>query len=253
MTPADLHAAVRDPSGDPVPLLLQALVEPEPDIRREAVRYLQDIPTPRAIEPLGAILRRDPECDIRWEAAETLGLQGDPAAVPALLAAITDPEPAVRLCVAEALGIVGDSDPRVAPALCCLLVDFDVGVRAFALEAIGDLGDPIATPAVRTRLIGERRHPEVRVWVYYALARLGDGAFPLTETIALLRRCRTFAARVSAARALARVATPGTLPRIGRALRAATLRERSGGMREAMVRLLAEAVETADAIPPGKR
>ena len=179
-------------------------------------------------------LRTDPDAWNRWAAATALGTRGDSAAIPALLSGITDAHPAVRLCVAEALGRLGAGDPRVAPALCCLLVDSDRGVRAATLEALGDVRDPVALPAVRTRLAAERGIPDVRLWVLYALARLGDAPFPVGRVIGYLRRYRTIEARIAAARVLSRAASPETAERIMEALEAAAQREAAPGVQEAL-------------------
>ena len=229
---AALAEAVRDPEHDPIPVLLQALNHPEETIRFEAIRYLSEMPTSRAVSALTTLLRDDSD-DVRGEAAEALGIVGDSSATAALLTAITDPCAMVRLCVAEALGIVGHGDKRVAPALCCLLTDPDYSVRIFTLEALGDLGDVSILPALRTIRFVEL--PAVRVWVYYALARLGDESFALPETLLVLRRGGRIA-RTQAAKVLAHMATPTTAPRIRRALENALTNETSTGMRECLER-----------------
>ena len=183
-------------------------------------------------------LRHDLDESARWEAAEALGESGDAAAIPALLASITDPCAVVRLCVVEALGRIGHGDANVAPILCSLLTDADDYVRRFTLEALGNLGDPSALLAIRTRLARERRSPMVRLWIYYALHRLIAEPFPLAETFVLLRR-GSMATRTSAAVALTRIATPANTPRIRAALQRAWECEKSEGMREVMTNSLA--------------
>jgi hypothetical protein len=226
---AALTSAVRDPRLDQAQVLLAALNSSDVIVRREARRYLAEVPTPTVFTSLCHTLKEGVEDDARWEAAEALGEMGDPAAIPALLASLTDPCEMVRLCVAEALGLCGRSDPRVPAALCCLLTDFDDGVRIFTLEALGDLGDATVLPAVRSRR--ECEPPAVRVWVYYALAQLGDEPFALTETLEVLRQ-GNMEERTQAAKVLAYMATPETAPRILRALETAHAREESAGMRE---------------------
>jgi HEAT repeat protein len=49
-----------------------------------------------AVEPLMSVLRTDDDPDARFGAAHALGSIGDPRAVPALMDALSDPEPAVR-------------------------------------------------------------------------------------------------------------------------------------------------------------
>jgi HEAT repeat protein len=235
ITSADLLTAVRNPAHDPTPTLLVGLKASNAAVREEAAHFLQELPSRLALDGLCDAVRKDSEEAVRWEAAEALGVLGDPAAIPALLSALPDSSPSVRLNVAEALGLIGEGNAHVTHGLCCLLSDRDDFVRRFALEALGNLGDSAAIPAIRT-LRPPRACPRmVRVWVFYALARLGAEPFAFGEVLAVLRT-GTSAARTSAAFALARIADTESVSRIRRALERQYARESSEGMREVMER-----------------
>ncbi|MBC8104204.1 MAG: hypothetical protein H7Z41_16640 [Cytophagales bacterium] len=64
----------------------------------------------------------------------------------------------------------------------------------------------------------------MRVWIWYAHARLGADPIPLPRALALLRN-GGFGARVQAAQALVRIAVPATQGRIRHALEAAAIRD----------------------------
>lgn len=56
-----------------------------------------------AVEPLIETLREDADPDARYASARALGMIGDPRTIPSLIAALSDPEPAVRYCAVAAL------------------------------------------------------------------------------------------------------------------------------------------------------
>lgn len=225
-TPERLYLVVRDPALDPIPLLLDALNCPDSAIREEAVRYLEEIPSIRAVAPLCELLLRDPEPPVRWQAAETLGTIGSAEAIPALIGATRDPNEFVRLNTAEALGGVGQGEPMVTEALCILLADSVVAVRIFALQSLADLGDRSALPALRTT----PQPPAARPWASYAQARLSGGPFALAETLRILRQGGR-SARLQAARVLPFVVTSHTRKRIAQALQSAITREADANLR----------------------
>jgi HEAT repeat protein len=91
------------------------------------------------LEKYTTILKEDFDDGEREDAAEELGKLGDRAAVPALCAAVRDPEPDVREAVAEALGRL--ADPAAGPDLVKLLRDPEKKVRQEAVKALGLIGD----------------------------------------------------------------------------------------------------------------
>jgi phage FluMu protein Com len=67
-----------------------------------------------ALEPLLETLRADPDPDARYGAARTLAMMGDERAIPTLIEALSDQEPAVRYWAIDALVTLGAVDSREA-------------------------------------------------------------------------------------------------------------------------------------------
>ncbi|HEB52042.1 MAG TPA: tRNA epoxyqueuosine(34) reductase QueG, partial [bacterium] len=68
-------------------------------------------------EFVGTAMRRAKRSGLRRNAAIVLGNRGDPAALPALLTALTDPDPVVRGHAAWAIGRIDERHPALARAL----------------------------------------------------------------------------------------------------------------------------------------
>ena len=85
-----------------------------------------------AVTGLIGILRDGGSAD-RMAAAEALVARGPPA-LPALLAALGDGDPSLRMWAAYTLGLIGDA--RAAPALMQALEDDDPGVAKWAAAAL---------------------------------------------------------------------------------------------------------------------
>jgi HEAT repeat protein len=115
--------------------LIDALHDPDEDIRRQTANALEDMGE-AAIPTLIAMLRiSDPS--IRDEIIGALTQIGKPA-TPSLVAALrTSKDPCIRAGAALALG--GISDPVTADALNEALGDGEEGVRLAAGEALGDI------------------------------------------------------------------------------------------------------------------
>ncbi|MHC4645013.1 MAG: HEAT repeat domain-containing protein [Planctomycetota bacterium] len=84
----------------------------------------------------------------RREAAKALGLIGDPNAVTALEAALSDKEPPVRRAAAVALGQLGPAAVKAVPSLIKKLQN-DKLLRTEAARALGLIGDVSALPALK--------------------------------------------------------------------------------------------------------
>ena len=235
-----LRAAENDPQRDVVPLLVESLQSPEEDVREYAAEQLRRYPSPRAVLPLLPLLK-DKSPWVRIETTETLGFLRDARAVPALLEAAHDAESAVRVNVAEALGAIRLTNPPVVQTLIVMLTDSEMVVRAFAAESLGDIGDVAAIPALRDRLSDR---PLVRIWVYYALARLGDG-LDWKGAEQVLKR-GGHAVRHQAIAVFRLLATERNAPRIIGIFQSALLRETASGLRETIEDCLRD-LETGDA------
>jgi HEAT repeat protein len=128
----------------------QALGNPDPEVRWNAIiRLEEDRPRERVRCLVKALNDRD-FISIRWRAAIALGKTGDPSAVPALITALADENDHVREEVAEALGIIGD-DQAIDPLIQALR-DPQRGVRLRAVKALEMIGDR-AEPALQ-RVLG---------------------------------------------------------------------------------------------------
>jgi HEAT repeat protein len=86
-----------------VPALLQALDDPEANVRWFAVEALRKLNADRATLQLGEMLKEDPNARVREIVATTLGELGQPASVPALRGALDDRSERVRQRAVAAL------------------------------------------------------------------------------------------------------------------------------------------------------
>ena len=83
--------------------LIKDMVSKDGHLQRQAREALAFIGKP-AVPPLIALLK-DPDDDVRWEAAKALALISDPDAVPALIEALEDHNFGVRWIAADGLVI----------------------------------------------------------------------------------------------------------------------------------------------------
>ena len=95
----------------------------------------------------------DENGNVRSSAARALDQPNDPSALPALLTALSDEDSDVRSSAARALGQLGD--PAALPALLIALNDENGNVRSSAASTLGQLDDPAALPALLTALSDE--------------------------------------------------------------------------------------------------
>jgi HEAT repeat protein len=185
--------------GDSTPILIEALDDPDPGIRAEAARSLgqlgRGVASKELIDKLRALLGESRSEDLRLAGLGALrSLAGDDElvartiaasatedpsfevrktavnllmpnfefVVPALAAALDDPNPQVRLAAGNKLAWVGVTDDRVVPALCRAAIKADAVTR----EGIGMIFSQLAldrpegsrsrTPPTREQL--ERRY-----------------------------------------------------------------------------------------------
>ena len=124
--------------------LITALHDLDPPLRAESARALGALGSPQAVPGLIAALQTDADTDTRAAAAYALGLLGDPRAIDPLLAKLADAseDPGVRGFAAEAF--TWHRERRAVPALIAALSDPLPEVRFWAAFALGELGDPAA-------------------------------------------------------------------------------------------------------------
>lgn len=118
--------------GSAVPFLIDTLKDPDEDMRRDAAWMLGNIGDERAIPPLTEALK-DPDEEVRFHVAINLGKFEKPA-VPYLLDALEDPDEHVRRYAAWILGVIGDE--RAIPALENALEDPSGYVQKGAEQAL---------------------------------------------------------------------------------------------------------------------
>jgi len=136
---------VEVPSGGPPVLTLADRAAKEYETSHRAsgpvarATFEQPIEEPQPVKPLTLWTEQE-------VAADALGRIGAPA-VPALIEALKNADPAVRLEVVEVLGRMGDEAADAVPSLLKLLDDPDPGVRKAAARTLGQIG-PAAKDAV---------------------------------------------------------------------------------------------------------
>lgn len=118
---------------------IDALGNPNAQVRAGAASVLADVADPNSVEKLLETMG-DPDKNVRRWSAYALGEIGDPRAVKPLMVALTDTVSIVRIASAEALGEI--ADPRAVEGLVDALDDPDGDVRATAVDALARIGVP---------------------------------------------------------------------------------------------------------------
>lgn len=93
---------LRGSGGD----LLALIGDAEARIRRRAALALGRVRLPEGVSGLITLLQSDADPEVRQMAAFAIGLIGDASAAPALLTALSDPNPIIQGRAAEALGVM---------------------------------------------------------------------------------------------------------------------------------------------------
>lgn len=153
--------------------LIEALkaprVETSANLRLAVVTSLGTIHACEAVSVVSELLSRDSAEIVRCGAAKALGRLGDPAALPALRAALTDESRKVQMWAILSLGQLRDSDS--VTRLIELLDDPDWGFRGYAAGALGEIGDrraidalvpKLGDPSSTVRIAAERALGELR-------------------------------------------------------------------------------------------
>ena len=132
--------------------------DPDPDTRRAAAEALGDFSAARSLDPLSrALADRDP--DVQRDAAQAIGNLDEVSKAPAaLVRATTSSDLELRRRATRTLGKIGD--PATVQALTDRLSDDDRDVRLSAVEGLGEMKVQSAIPSL-TRALNDR-DPEVR-------------------------------------------------------------------------------------------
>ena len=180
---------------------------------------------PAAVPALTAALRDPTNAPkVRGFAATALGRIGDRAAVKALANVLQDKTgtltntPWVRGSAANALGQIGDR--AAVPALANALADKTNTheVRGSAANALGQIGDPAAVEALTTALTDKTNESNVRGSAATALGQIGDSAAVEALTTALTDKTNESDVRGSAANALGQIGDPAAVEALAKAL-----------------------------------
>jgi len=121
--------------------------------------------------PAARDLLSRPNVDARWWATRALGEIGSAAAISLLIEQCADPDPDVRACAIYALGLSGERAVDAAPTLVQRLADSSMHVGRLAADALARIGS-VATPALITLL--KEGTPPVRGRAARALAQIAD-------------------------------------------------------------------------------
>ena len=144
-----IHALVE--IGEPaLPALLDLLANGRARARSLAAFALGEIPV-RTDEIVTALARvtGDVDAAVRVNAVEALGLKGGHRhAVPALAAALSDPDADVRFSAALSLAQAGPAAADAVPALRAVLTDDNRYVPGYAVEALERIASPEALTAL---------------------------------------------------------------------------------------------------------
>jgi len=184
-----------------IPLMIHALKDENPYVRRDSASWLGKFRAGKAVEPLIATFS-DKESSVRRSTVQALGKIGDRRAVVPLINALKDQDESVKACAAwmlarlkdvratdplvqtlkeakwsgtrraaaAALGAIGDV--RAFGPLVEALRDDDRGVRTEAVKALGELGD---TRAIRPlQLLVDDAEDRVRKAAAEALKHLEE-------------------------------------------------------------------------------
>jgi HEAT repeat protein len=179
-------------------MLSEALAERSPAVRGQAVILVTEYRLTETL-PLVVPLLRDKNEDVRYDAAECVGLlQKDTRTVyPALRSLLSDKRALVRTQAVESLALIGDEG--ALPGIARLLSDRDPIVRSYAATAIADLNGSAYTRQIQ-RVLKNERQELARVGLLEAAFLLG-GREVLVDLLGLLAS-HDYHVRCSAANAL---------------------------------------------------
>ncbi|WP_285906455.1 HEAT repeat domain-containing protein [Pseudodesulfovibrio pelocollis] len=140
---------LREVGGQDMPSLVTLIHDDDPDIRIFVADILGSTASPLAVEPLCDALLKDPEVNVRYQAAVSLGELGMAEAAPCLNKAIEDEE-WVQYSVIEALTKIGHASS--VGALVKALDHASDLVASMIIDSLGELGDIKAVTMLLRRM-----------------------------------------------------------------------------------------------------
>lgn len=111
----------------------------DPDVRWQALVFLDKMQSPQAMPMLLEKLQKDPESSVRIKIIQLLSMRSGSDVTQGLVGALQDQEPTVRVAALRALDKIGDYS--TASAITDCLKDQEDSVRVQALQTLNDLQD----------------------------------------------------------------------------------------------------------------
>lgn len=145
-----IEIAARAGTAAATQVVVAALEDPDPLVRRAAATSMSVLRTPAAVPALSRVLS-DPQTDVRVEAVRALGLIDDDGVPPLLVSTLKDPEIRVREMAGEAL--TRSRSPAVARLLAAALSSPDV--RRQAGDLLEHMGEAAVEPLVDVVIRGD--------------------------------------------------------------------------------------------------
>jgi HEAT repeat protein len=152
-----------------IPVLVNALKNPNGNVQEAAVSILKDLADPSTVEPMIECLRSR-NWILRMHAAQALGTLGDERAIVPLVPLLMDPVKAVRVDTTDALARIG---PASLDTLLGALRHNEWILRLHACEALGKIGAEQAV-APLSQVVVEDKDAAVRQDAAKALGALGN-------------------------------------------------------------------------------
>jgi serine/threonine protein kinase/HEAT repeat protein len=130
---------------DAVPLLAQALVDDDKNVRRAAARSARKMKTPAAARTIADAVVAERDDDVKADQVRALGAIGDGVARPALEQIAKDPN---TLGVLASGALIAVGDPSAATRLAAAMTDRHTEMREAAVEASVLARNPVVVPTL---------------------------------------------------------------------------------------------------------
>jgi HEAT repeat protein len=140
---------LREVGAEDFPSLVELLHDPDHDIRIFATDIIGSVKSPLGVMHLCGALLKDPEVNVRYQAAVSLGVLGRPEAAQCLAKAMTDEE-WVQFAVIESLAKIRDESS--VNALVGALPKATDLVASMIVDALGEIGNIKAVTMLIKRL-----------------------------------------------------------------------------------------------------
>ena len=162
--------------------LIEALTDPNPDVRQHAVKALGTMRCADASKPILNVLKTDEDYGVLDDAGLALGriAPKDPLIIEGLIGLLEHEKVIVRKGVCSVLANVGEAAAPAIPGLIKSTSDSDSIVRERAVYALGTLGatEPSALAAIEKIIFSGNRDQYLRMVAIGRLPNIGSRAIP---------------------------------------------------------------------------